>query len=148
MNEASGSVSVCVNVTNADSIPNGGATIEVFTAPVGLNQATCKEHCARLKWMIYLLILLLSSKFLAGIDYFLNHPNLTFMSGTSQNCTSFTLIDDMLVEGNTPETIVVRIRSLDELISIDTNSDIVSISIKDNDSKWHVHFKLFNDLNS
>lgn len=82
--------------------------------------------------MIYLL---LSSKFLGDIDYYLNQPNLTFMSGTSQNCTSFTLIDDILVEGNTLETIVVRIRSLDGLISIDTDSDIVSISIKDNDSK-------------
>lgn len=49
VSEASGSVTVCVNVTNADSIPNGGATIEVFTAAVGLNQATSNGHFACLK---------------------------------------------------------------------------------------------------
>ena len=46
----------------------------------------------------------------------------------------------MLVEGNTPETIVVRIQSPDRIISIDSDSDIVSIFIEDDDSKLLVHF--------
>lgn len=90
--------------------------------------------------MIYLLVILLSLNTPANVDYRLDQTNITFMPGTSSNCTTFTLIDDSLVEGNIPETIFVRIQSPDEFISFDTQSDIVSISIEDNDSKWYAYF--------
>ena len=40
------------------------------------------------------------------------------------------------MEGSTDESIIARIKSSDQLISINTQSDLVTISIVDDDSKY------------
>lgn len=145
VSEGIGSVSVCVNVTNADSIPNGGVTIEVSTTTLGSNPATrkklymvlCIHSCSTVCDSTDRLGFPCSS---ANVDYRLEQEVLTFMPGTTLNCTSISLIDDDLVEGNTPEDIFVRIQSPDQqLITINTDSDIAIISIEDNDSMTLMH---------
>ena len=80
---------------------------------------------------------------LEGDDYRLDEPFLTFMPGVESNCTFFTIIQDNLVEGSTDESIIARIKSSDQLISINTQSDLVTISIVDDDSKYDFTIVLY-----
>lgn len=138
VSEAAGQVYVCVNITDADSIPAGGSEIVVFVSPMaGINPATRKPHkkhssaCSRQNSVCSFYVIL----YTAGVDYLLDQQNLTFTPGTASNCTSFTLIQDDLVEGNVPESILVRISNMDGLIEIGINADLGTISIEDDDSK-------------
>ena len=71
-------------------------------------------------------------------DYELQEQLLTFMPGMTSQCVTIRLVQDNLVEGSIPETIIVRVvRGDDGIIQTDqlSSSDIVTIFIQDSDSK-------------
>ena len=69
---------------------------------------------------------------LAEIDFSPQRQFLTFMSGTTSRCTSFMIINDSVVEER--EALIIRIIS-GAGISVDGVSDVVILTIEDDDSK-------------
>ena len=133
VSEADGSVDVCVNVTNANNIPNGGVEIKVVVA-TAQSTATCKHsetHTTKHNLNHSNLCFHTSS----ADDYELQEQPLTFTPGITSRCVPIRLVQDNLVEGNVPETMLVRIFVTDQLIQTDEQSDIVTIMIEDSDSK-------------
>ena len=57
------------------------------------------------------------------------------MPGTTSRCISFMIINDSVVEVR-QESMIIRISSRE--ITIDTASDIVFLTIEDDDSKWYI----------
>ena len=68
---------------------------------------------------------------LAEIDFSPQRQFLTFMPGITSRCTSFMIINDSVVEER--EALIIRISGTG--ISVDGVSDIVILTIEDDDSK-------------
>lgn len=119
---------VCIDVLNAEQIPVGGAEIDVFVTNLGVNPATCKPQGNRIKQKI-----MIDSHhyLLAEVDFSPQRQSLTFMSGITSRCTSFMIINDSVVEES--ESMIIRINSTG--ITVDGVSNIVILSIEDDDSK-------------
>ena len=58
-----------------------------------------------------------------------------FMPGTTSRCISFMIINDSVVEER-QESMIIRISSTQ--ITVGTGSDIVFLTIEDDDSKWYI----------
>jgi hypothetical protein len=71
---------------------------------------------------------------LAEVDFSPQQQSLIFMPGTTSRCTSFTIINDSVVEQR--ESMIIRISSTQ--IRIDGVSDIVFLNIEDDDSKTYI----------
>lgn len=68
----------------------------------------------------------------AEIDFSPQRQTLTFMPGTTSRCISFAIINDSVVEQR-QESMIIRISSTQ--INVDPGSDIVSLTVEDDDSE-------------
>lgn len=70
---------------------------------------------------------------LVNIDYRPGQQTINFTNETSYQCVYFELIQDNMVE--VTESMLIRIQNMDGRLTTDSQSDIITFSIEDSDSK-------------